>query len=334
MTSREPIAIVAEAAQGFEGNGTQARLLVRAAARGGADLVKFQLVYADELAVQSYRWYELFRTLEMDAAAWAGVRDEAKRLGIGLAFDVYGARSLDEALSLGARAVKVHATDFFNHELIDAALDRADEVHLSLGGITVDELRESIARIGAARAKKLVVLSGFQAEPTPLESNHLARLTSLRAAIPNVRLGWMDHAEGGSDEAQWLGVLAVPFGITVLEKHITLSRPLELEDHVSALDPAAFAKYVGRIRAAERALGSDVLELTDDERGYRRRAVKAVVAREPIAKGAAVGAGQVMLKRAALDDAREPLQRLDSVIGRTATRAVGASEPMYTGDVA
>ncbi|NCV89142.1 MAG: hypothetical protein EBW19_02930, partial [Betaproteobacteria bacterium] len=42
------IKIIAEAAQGFEGDPLLARLLVRAAARAGADAVKFQLVYADE----------------------------------------------------------------------------------------------------------------------------------------------------------------------------------------------------------------------------------------------------------------------------------------------
>ena len=36
-------------------------------------------------------------------------------------------------------------------------------------------------------------------EPTPIESNHLARLSALRAAVPDVRIGWMDHADGDSD---------------------------------------------------------------------------------------------------------------------------------------
>jgi N,N'-diacetyllegionaminate synthase len=31
----------------------------------GADAVKYQLVYADELATPDYKYYELFRSLEM-----------------------------------------------------------------------------------------------------------------------------------------------------------------------------------------------------------------------------------------------------------------------------
>ena len=41
------VEIIAEAAQGFEGNPTLAKLLARGAVRAGADAVKFQLIYAD-----------------------------------------------------------------------------------------------------------------------------------------------------------------------------------------------------------------------------------------------------------------------------------------------
>ena len=44
------IEIIAEIAQGFEGKPEQSRLLIKAASAAGANAVKFQLVYADELA--------------------------------------------------------------------------------------------------------------------------------------------------------------------------------------------------------------------------------------------------------------------------------------------
>jgi hypothetical protein len=47
------VQIIAELAQGFEGRPEQARLLLRAAAAAGADAAKYQLVYADELAIES-----------------------------------------------------------------------------------------------------------------------------------------------------------------------------------------------------------------------------------------------------------------------------------------
>ncbi len=332
LMAASPVTIVAETAQGYEGDPTVARLLVRAAARGGADLVKFQLVYADELAVPSYRWYELFRGLEMPREAWAVVQTEAERAGVGLAFDVFGMRSLEEAVALGARAVKLHVTDFFNAALIDAALATASCVHVSQGGIAFNELREYLARIGPNRLHKVVLLSGFQAEPTELADNHLARLGALKAAFPDLGIGWMDHSSGDSDEASWLGVLAVPYGVSVIEKHLTLSRPLEMEDFASAVDADAFQVYVRRIRAAEAAVGSATLQLTDAEEQYRRRALKVVVARERIARGSTIEATAVTLKRAALEDGEEPCWRLDQVVGRRTERDLLENSVVYPRD--
>ena len=69
------VEIIAEIAQGYEGDASQARLLARGAVRAGADAVKFQLVYADEIAVPDYQYYDLFRTLEMPQSDWRDVAD-------------------------------------------------------------------------------------------------------------------------------------------------------------------------------------------------------------------------------------------------------------------
>ena len=53
--------IIAEIAQGFEGNFEQSKLLIKAGAKAGADAVKFQLVYVDELATENYIHYSLFK---------------------------------------------------------------------------------------------------------------------------------------------------------------------------------------------------------------------------------------------------------------------------------
>jgi N,N'-diacetyllegionaminate synthase len=331
--TRTPIKLVAEAAQGFEGDPRQALLLARAAAAGGADLVKFQLVYADELALPGYRYYELFRSLEMSDADWHAVRTEADSRNIGLAFDVFGHRSLALALSLGARVVKIHATDFFNDALVRDTLSAAPEVHLSLGGIREEEIAAFFTKHAALPLDKIVLMGGYQAEPTPIGVNNLARLGALRARFPRQRVGWMDHADGAADEAGWLGVVAVPFGISVLEKHLTLARPLELEDGVSALDPAAFREYAKRVRIAEQAVGDASLALTPDESAYRRRALKSVVATTDLRAGQSVPAGELVLKRAALHDGRYPLQQLDRAVGKKLAKDVAAGSAIYEDDV-
>jgi len=332
--STEPrrVTVIAEAAQGYEGDPTVARLLVRAAAAAQADAIKFQLVYADELATAQYQHYGLFKALEMPAAAWQAVAAEARRLGIALLFDVFGERSLAEAGALGAAGVKIHATDFFNDALTAAATRDAAHVYFSAGGIHVDEVARFLASRAADRGK-YTFLYGFQAEPTATADNHLSRLRGFRSRFPDLALGFMDHAHGDDDEAAWLGVLALPYGVSAIEKHLTLNRSLALEDSVSALAPEAFARYVARVRAAESALGSDDLALSEAESKYRHRALKVVVARRPLAAGHSLAAADVTLLRAPLDAAREPVHELPLAIGRILKNAVGADQPVYRDDI-
>ena len=325
------VLIVAEAAQGYEGDPSLAKLLARAARAAGADLVKYQIVYADELATPAYQHYTLFHQLEMPDEAWREAVKEAHSGEVGVAFDVYGERSLALALSLGAAAVKIHATDFFNETLVNEALRAAPQVFLSAGGMDITELKAFFARHPGAE-EKVTLFYGFQAEPTATDQNNLARLRSLRATFPALALGFMDHTDGGSDEASWLSTLAIPLGVTAIEKHLSLDRALGLEDYVSALAPDQFRAFVDRVRAAESAMGSDSLELTEPERGYRRRAVKVVVARRPLAAGTTVAPQDVTLLRTVLAEGSTPSNRLGDIVGRTLTRAVGAGHAVCRED--
>lgn len=327
------VTVVAEAAQGYEGNLTVATLIVRAAAAAGADVVKLQLVYANELTTPDHRHYGLFRNLEMEDACWQDVAAESRRCGIGLAFDVFGQRSLNMALACGAHAVKIHASDILNHHFVAEAIRRAPHVYLSTGGIAAEEMAQVLARHPAA-IDRATAMYGFQGEPTANCDNHLARLAVLRRRFPTLRFGFMDHADGATDEAVWLGVLAVPYGVVVIEKHLTLDRALALEDYVSAVAPERFAQFVKRIRAAEAAIGRDDLTLTSAEQEYRRKALKVVVAVQPLAARSPIEADGIRLLRAPLEAHRAPLFALELARGRTLRRGIDTGRPIYEDDLA
>ncbi len=308
--------IIAEAAQGFEGDPTLARLLARAAIQAGADAVKFQLVYADELAVPEYQHYHLFQSLEMPEKAWRQIREDTRRAGIRLHFDVFGERSLAQASTLGADGVKIHGSDFFNTRLVENVLRNAPRMYVSLGGIAVEELAEFISKHRISPEHPVYFLYGFQAEPTPPEANNLRRLKILQARFPGYQFGFMDHTDGASPAALTLALLAVSYEIRCIEKHITLDRSLQLEDYVSALDPAAFRAFVQQLHALEPALGSEDLTLSAGEREYRRKAVKVVVTNRAMRRGDRVDASGLALKRVPSVKDRGFLH-IEEVVGRT-----------------
>jgi len=290
----------------------------------GADFVKFQLVYARELASPVYQYFSLFQGLEMTDADWQTVADEARAGGIGLVVDVFGHESLALAGRLGAAAVKIHVTDFFNDPLIDRALQTVPEVFFSAGGMTPDDIAAFLSRRPAGAVDRMTLLYGFQAEPTATADNRLGRLTSIRARFPGLKVGFLDHADGASDEGGWLGAVAVGLGASMIEKHITLDRRLQMEDYVSALAPEPFAAYVARIRAAEVAVGTADLSLSEAEQAYRRRAVKIVVATRAMARGHRVGEGDVALLRTAVVPGQPTLERFGDAHGRSVARDIAA----------
>jgi N,N'-diacetyllegionaminate synthase len=312
-----PVEIIAEVAQGYEGDAVLARLLTKGAVRAGVDAIKFQLVYADELATRDYIHYDLFRSLEMPREAWQKVAEETKAGGARLYLDIYGERSLREAADLGADGIKISTTEFFNTRLVHSALDKMPRVFVSLGGISLEEMERFRDIHKLAPGPQVCFMYGFQAEPTAIESNNLRRFRSLKERFPGYRFGFMDHADGGSEDAMTLALVALGIGIDCVEKHISLDRILQLEDWVSALSPEQFKMFVQRIRHLEKALGTDDLELTPIESEYRYKAVKVVVANRMLKKGEIVAADNLCLKRTSRLSSPSMIYRLEQVVGHT-----------------
>lgn len=143
----------------------------------------------------------------------------------------------------------------------------------------------------------------------------------------------MDHADGASDEAEWLATLSIPYGVTLIEKHLTLDRALRLEDYGSAVEAVRFARFVSRVRAAEAAVGSDELTMTAAEKGYRRKAMKVVVATRDLGAGETPSAVDLRLIRTRLDESRTPIVDAERAAGRTVARDIAAGQPVYEDDL-
>ena len=128
-------------------------------------------------------------------------------------------------------------------------------------------------------------------------------------------------------------LLALPYGVSLVEKHLTLDRALQLEDFVSAVDPGRFARFVERVRSAEAAVGRDDLSMTAAERGYRRKALKVVVACRDLKAGDVLARDGLRLIRTRLDDEREPVVDVDRAADRRLARGVKAGDPVYEDDL-
>lgn len=309
------IEIIAEIAQGYEGNPKLAELLALGAVRSGADAVKYQLVFADELCVPTYQYHSLFKSLEMDESVWQDIvkkiQDEKKIIY----FDVYGGHSLELAKKLGASGVKISTSDFYNTSLIKSAVNLFNKVFISVGGVPIEDVDDLISGLGPSK-DKVTLMYGFQAEPTPTEENNLRRIPEFIKRFNGIAVGFMDHSSGDTYEAFYLPLMAASLGVSCIEKHITLDPILQIEDYVSALEPTKFEKFTSIIRKMEPALGRKDFSLTEKEQAYKNRAGKVVVVKYDMRKGHTLGEDDLTLKRVSTDGSPDCFRRLSDLKGK------------------
>jgi sialic acid synthase SpsE len=291
------IKIIAEIAQGYEGKPEQARLLAKAGIAAGADAIKFQCVYADDISVPSYKYYSFFKTLEMPLSIWTELSKIVHDAGKEFILNVGGRKSLQMALDVGADAVKFHATSFFCDDLIMFAKDNFQKIYISVGGISVEEIQSFITRHNILPDGQFSFTYGFQASPTPLEKNNLNKLKTFKSIFPGFSFGFEDHTDATINARFIVPLMALPFGVSHIEKHLTLDALLNFEDAESALSVSDFNLFTESVREIEQIFGSDDLGLTNIEEDYRRRVLKVAVANKPLTKGKIISESDVTLKR-------------------------------------
>lgn len=320
--------IIAEAAQGYEGSVSIAKLLIKAAAGAKADAIKFQVVYTEDLCEKDYEYYDLFKQLELSQEQWQNIRNFSKENDLDFIVDIFGGKSFEVIKNINVDGIKLHSTNFFDDELTANVLSLNKTTYLSVGGIKDDEIMTMLTKHNITQ-DKATILFGFQSEPTPIDANNLLRIQSLRDKT-NLNIGFMDHSKGGSQYNTSLSALALGLGVRVFEKHISLDRAIELEDYISALTPTEFINYVSTIKNLPLALGSSALELNENELTYRNKVLKKVVATKDIDKGITIQRSDIHLSRPSKNSG---CFKIDEVLGKTAANNITAGSPINQNDL-
>ena len=338
------VRVIAECAQGYlmpdiTDSIQLAKWLVKSSKASGADATKFQLVLADELCTPDYKYYELSKNLELGFNGWKEICQLSKKIGLEMIFDVFGIESLKMAENLGVSEVKLHPTDFRNNLLLEkvSKSKQIKKVIAGCGGSEFSEIKRTLKILGSH--KQITLLHGFQGYPTPLEENCLDRikiLLSLAEKMGNhIQIGFADHADPGSYDSTHLASMAVGLGATTLEKHLTLSRCLKLEDHESALSPDELKVFVDIIKRISKSKGklsqnSPNYNLPPAEIKYREFCIRHVVSKREIKENQIISNEDVCLKRSSSID---PITNLNDVIGKKSKRIIPANQFIVSSDL-
>ncbi len=317
-----PAYLVAEAGVNHDGDVEVAFALVEAAAKAGADAVKFQVFSADRLvtatapaagyqrrAVHVATQHEMLARLELpheqfiDLAAWA---EECEIEFLATPFSV---PDLEFLTSIGVRGLKLASPDVINGPLLDAAAATGLPVMLSTGAADMSEIAAAVDRFCCLESGPLALLHCISTYPAGESEANLAAIRTLTRGF-DCTGGFSDHTPSLT-----IGGLAAAAGACIIEKHLTLDHARSGPDHGFSLEPAQFAEYVRHIREAEVLLGNGRIEVTPSQREVRRVSRSSVVAARPIRRGQRITPDFLTVKRPG--GGISPMH-LDRLPGRTA----------------
>lgn len=318
MELNKPL-VIAEIAQGFEGDLSLATLFVRAAAKANANFVKFQMVYADDLATENYRHYKLFKSIEFTLDEWKHINKKATENNIELCVDIFGKQSLDAVESLRLKTIKIHPTDINNFILINKINQLPiSTVILGIGGATIEEIELALNSLNPQF--KVVLMHGYQAYPTPNEYNQISRISHLKKHLEgkfrNIEFGFADHVVNDFNYSVTLNAMAYVAGANYFEKHLSFGNCLELEDFESALEPDEFKQFSDDLNKAAEAFGdtenTSNFGMSEAEFTYRGNIRRKWVASKDLGSGLLLNPEVLELKRS--DE--ESFLELSELIGK------------------
>ncbi|MDR0388797.1 MAG: N-acetylneuraminate synthase family protein [Spirochaetaceae bacterium] len=247
--------IIAELGTGHEGDRVRAGELIAAAAESGADCVKFQMVYAEEilhpktgnvaLPGGDIPLFERFKALELPPDFYAEMKEEAEKQGLFFLCTPFGPRSARELRNLRPGAVKIASPELNYTALLETTASWELPVFLSSGITLLSDIEAALAFFPRRRVCLLHCVTSY---PAPPEDYNLRLLLSL-SAVFGCATGVSDH----SMDAALVPVLAAGLGAGAIEKHFCLSRRGTGLDDPIALPPEDFALMTRRVRAAAKA---------------------------------------------------------------------------------
>lgn len=331
-----PTYVIAEIGNNHQGSLEMARQLIDEAVAAGADCAKFQMrdlasLYksdavagrnAEDLGTQYT--LDLLSRFQLSTDDLFRAFDHCQAKGIQPLCTPWDLPSFEALEKYGLPGYKTASADFTNDELLKAVAQSGKAMVCSTGMCTDAEIRHGIAVLQRHGAQ-FALLQCNSTYPAPFKDINLRYMERLRAA-GDCPVGYSSHDRGIN-----IAVAAVTLGASIIEKHFTLDRSLEGNDHRVSLLPAEFAQMVEAIRQVELALGDgDTRELSQGELMNRETLGKSLFARCAIRKGEPIA--DEMLEIRSPGRGLQPNRRAD-IVGKPARRDLRAGDIFYPSDL-
>ena len=336
IDAASPTFIIAEIGNNHNGSLELAKKLIDEAIAAGADCAKFQLRSMKALYrnagdandatedLGSQYTLDLLSRFQLSSEEMLSAFNYCKERGIIPLCTPWDLESLAILEDYDMPAYKVASADLTNHDLLKALAKTGKPLICSTGMSTEAEIKESVQflqRLGAT----YVLLHCNSTYPAPFKDVNLNYLERLKE-IGDSPVGYSGHERGIN-----VAIAAVAKGAKIVEKHFTLDKSLEGNDHKVSLLPAEFQAMIEGIRQVEEALGTAT---------ERRLSQGELMNRETLAKSLVINcdleAGQIikeeMLEVKSPGKGLQPNRKAE-LIGLKAKRTFKTGDFFYPSDL-
>lgn len=340
----QPTFIVAEISCNHRQNYAEAVRLVKAAAKAGADAVKFQTYTPDTITLNSDNplfviggkdnpgsWQKLtfYSIYQKGYTPWdwlPKLKKLAESLGMVFFTSVFDESAVDFNEKMGVSLYKVAAYEATHIPLLEKIASTGKPVIISIGFASQSEAKEAVATLRKAGAREIAVLhclTSYAASPDSA-TTHLRTIRDIQQRF-NVVSGLSDN-NGGVE----LPVMAVLAGAAVVEKHLNLRHGNKSFDDRFSIDPKELTIMVKKIREAEKFLGIIHYGPNNDAERHNRNFRRSIFASQDIKKGQKFTSKNIRVIRPAYGLLPKYYGR---IIGKIATRDIEFGMPLKSNHI-
>ena len=331
-----PCFVIAEIGNNHNGNFETALQLIDAAHAAGADCAKFQMrdmsrLYrnagdSNDMTSDLGAQYtlDLLERFQLSDDELFRCFEYAASRGLVPLCTPWDETSLEKLNRWGMDGFKVASADLTNHALLTSLAVTGKPLICSTGMASELEIRSSIRHLQNEGAG-FVLLHCNSTYPTPFKDVNLRYLERLRS-LADGPVGYSGHERGIE-----VPIAAAALGAVVIEKHITLDRSMEGNDHKVSLLPEEFAQMIRGIRRVEESMGSSgERSISQGEMMNREVLAKSLVATCDIPAGTKITAEMV-----GTQSPGQGLQpnRLEDLLGKTLGSSKAAGDIFFSTDL-
>ena len=332
----EPVFIIAEIGNNHNGDIKLAKQLVDAAVSAGADCAKFQLRDMDKLYRKSKNiensgedlgaeyTLDLLARFQLNNDEMNEVFDYCNSQNIIPLCTPWDIKSLQRLEDYGLHAYKVASADLTNHDLINALLKTKKPLICSTGMCSEEEIKMTVELIKKS-GSSYAFLHCNSTYPAPFKDINLSYIKRLEEISGGV-VGYSGHERGYA-----IPVAAIGLGAQIIEKHLTLDRSMEGNDHRASLLPEEFSMMVKSIREVESSIGlGDAKSISQGEMMNREILGKSLAINRDLKKGEVFEESMIVVISPGQG---LPVYRKEELIGKKSLRSFKNGDLFFPSDL-